>query len=177
MNAAWIGLIGALGGVLLTGLIGLATAALTHVWQRDTRQQERLDHLNEARAELRRDAYTRFLVASDALWESVLAQEIHEYDVSGSADLYQRLRTLGTSGGKHFDEFDASYLQVKLLCGVGVEDELAGFHEWFVAQLATALQESDILSSPVLRGLEDARQPLIAAMKAEQRSDLGFAPD
>jgi hypothetical protein len=170
VDPAWIGVIGALGGVLVTGLIGLVTAVLNHRWQRDARGEERTDHVSETRAGLRRDAYTRFLVSTDALTDFLITQPIREDD---GADFAERLRTLRQSSKQEFDEFDGSYVQVKLLCGPEVEAALTTFHNWYIQQCATAIRESDAMNSDALNGMERKREPLIEAMKAEQEADLG----
>ena len=168
MDPAWIGAIGALGGVLVTGLIGLLTAALNHRWQRDARDEERFEQVSETRAGLRRDAYTRFLVSTDTLTDFLITQPIRQ----DGADLAERLRAIRQSGTQEFDEFDGSYIQVKLLCGPEVEAALTAFHNWYIEQFGTAMRASDVMNSKAFSGMERQREPLIEAMKAEQENDL-----
>jgi hypothetical protein len=172
MSSAWIGVVGALGGVVITSVVGLATAAVNHGWQEDTRRWERADRLHENRAELRRDAYTSFLIATDAVADLVLTQPVADAKEVDEPDyLNKRLRTLRTNG-THLEEFDAALIHVKLLAGEDVIVALTSFHEWFVRESAAALRQSDALASSSLRDLEEARQPLVEAMKAEQEADL-----
>jgi hypothetical protein len=63
----WVGVVGALGGVIVTGLIALATAGLSHRWERAAARDERTLGAREARATLIRDAYTRWVVAVNAI--------------------------------------------------------------------------------------------------------------
>jgi hypothetical protein len=59
-TVAWFTLAGALGGVLITGAIGLATAMLNHRWQTRGREQQRLvQHGAQVRQE-RRETYTAY---------------------------------------------------------------------------------------------------------------------
>jgi hypothetical protein len=70
---AWFALGGALGGVLLTGVIGLATAILTHRWQAQATSQQILDeHAVRLRQE-RRESYATYWSA----WNR-LAYELRE---------------------------------------------------------------------------------------------------
>jgi hypothetical protein len=171
VDPAWIGVIGALGGVLVTGLIGLVTAVLNHQWQRESRNEERRDNVNDARAALRREAYTRFLVSTDVMTDFLLTQPARSEQASTS-DITERLRAIRLNGKKEFDEFDSSYIQVKLLCGKGVEEALIPFHDWFVDQFGAAVRQSNVLRSTAFDGMETEREPLIEAMKVEQEADL-----
>jgi hypothetical protein len=63
ISEAWIGVFGALGGVIITGAIGLLTARMNHTWEREKQH----DDLLMKRSELRRDAYSRLLTASQAI--------------------------------------------------------------------------------------------------------------
>ncbi len=66
-TSAWFALGGALGGVLITGVIGLATAILTHRWQTQaTERQLRNDHVGRLRQE-RRECYAAYWSAWDRL--------------------------------------------------------------------------------------------------------------
>ncbi len=59
-TAAWFTLAGALGGVLLTSAVALATAILNHRWQAQSAQQQlRQEHVQQLRQE-RRETYARY---------------------------------------------------------------------------------------------------------------------
>ncbi|MFI5897557.1 hypothetical protein ACIA5D_46470 [Actinoplanes sp. NPDC051513] len=68
---AWFALAGALGGVALTGAVGLGTAALTHRWNEQARS--RAAHEEEARAmrNQRREACHHYLVATNSFYQAV----------------------------------------------------------------------------------------------------------
>lgn len=70
-SSAWFVLAGALGGVALTGAIGLSTAALTQRWNERTRVQA--DREQEARIirDQRREACHSYLVATNSFYQAV----------------------------------------------------------------------------------------------------------
>ena len=62
-TVAWFTLAGALGGVLVTSVVGLTTAALNHRWQaRDAENARLLQHGAQVRAE-RRESYAAYWLA------------------------------------------------------------------------------------------------------------------
>lgn len=66
-SSAWFALGGALGGVLLTGVIGLTTAVLTHRWQSQATSRQILDeHAVRLRQE-RRETYAAYWSAWNRL--------------------------------------------------------------------------------------------------------------
>jgi hypothetical protein len=67
VNTAWIGLVGALGGVLLTGAIGLITAVLNRKWQVAAAERDRQYRTTDRLYDLRREAYVRYLQAAQAM--------------------------------------------------------------------------------------------------------------
>ncbi|MEV4626811.1 hypothetical protein AB0J90_11050 [Micromonospora sp. NPDC049523] len=70
----WSTVIGTLGGVAVTALFGLVTAYFTHRWQQERVQQEQqLVAQRELRA-ARRDAYARYLVSAQRVFDTAKAQ-------------------------------------------------------------------------------------------------------
>jgi hypothetical protein len=66
-SAAWFTLVGALGGVLLTSAVALATAVLNHRWQAQRAERElREEHVRQLRQE-RRETYLRYWSAWNRL--------------------------------------------------------------------------------------------------------------
>src|SRR5437016_2990531 len=102
ISTAWVGVIGALGGVIVTGLIGLVTAVLNHRWQRASAHEERSHTAREAQAALRREAYVRYLAATDALEGFVITRPPLPRGTSASEG-WQRLRALREGDSKVFD--------------------------------------------------------------------------
>lgn len=169
---AWIGLIGALAGVVATGVIGISTAALTHRWQEGARKSARADGLRESGATLRRDAYIRFLVAADALTDYVLAQPPGAGDLKRQSDIRERLRTLRMAGDSQFAEYFAARFQVNLVAGKQVNVIFEEFVGWMNGQIGIAVGQADPLESGAFDHLSEKRTQLVAAMRTEQESDL-----
>ena len=67
MGQAWVALVGALGGVLLGGVMSLSTATFTHRWQLSERQDERSERMRNKREE----SSVAFLLAADRFLSEV----------------------------------------------------------------------------------------------------------
>lgn len=89
---AWFALVGALGGIVLTGGITLTSAVLNHRWSE--RASERSSHEQEAReiAERLRGVFHDYLVATNAYYHAV--HQMHE---------------LGSSRGDNYDKLARAY--------------------------------------------------------------------
>jgi hypothetical protein len=68
---AWVGVIGAVGGVTVTGTLALATAWLNHRWEREEHGAEHVREQSAAQGQLRREAYSRYLVAMNTLSDRI----------------------------------------------------------------------------------------------------------
>jgi len=170
VDPAWIGVIGALGGVAITGVIGLLTALLNHGWQEDTRESERLDRIDDSQATLRRDAYTRYLVASDRLTDFLLTQPSQPgpVDLADKAMILARLKAARLGGDEHFVEYNSALLQASILAGETVASLLREFEQWMTLQIATSVMQGDALDSPAFNGFDAKRVTLITEMRAEE---------
>ncbi len=166
VSTAWIGVIGALGGVIVTGVIGLVTALLNHRWQESERRQSRSERLSETRAELRRDAYVRFLVAAQTMGDHLLIQT-----PESGGDPFEAMRSMRAAEPKIFDEFDASERAMRLLGGERVIEELDRYREWFDNASRTAILSKNPLLE-AFNGWPEAEGKLIEAMRREQEDDL-----
>jgi hypothetical protein len=62
-TVAWFTLAGALGGVLITGVVSLATLTLTHRWQGQGAERRRLQDHNTLVRQERRDSYAAYWLA------------------------------------------------------------------------------------------------------------------
>lgn len=62
-TVAWFTLAGALGGVLITGVISLATFTLNHRWQAQGAERQRLQDHNTLVRQERRDSYAAYWLA------------------------------------------------------------------------------------------------------------------
>ncbi|WP_326557829.1 hypothetical protein [Micromonospora sp. NBC_01796] len=76
----WPTVIGTLGGVAVTALLGLVTAYLTHRWQQErVRQEQQIVSHRELRA-ARRDVYARYLVSAQHAFDAAKAQYLANRD-------------------------------------------------------------------------------------------------
>jgi hypothetical protein len=172
-NSAWIGVAGALGGVVITGVIGLVTALLNHRWQGDERKEEHSARLQESRAALRRETYSRFLVASDQLVDLVLTQTPGEsVDLTDNEEMRTRIRKLRLEGDAHFIQYNTALLEGQLIAGEKVAVALTAFEEWMTLQVVIGLSNRDALASTAFEGVNDQRQQLVDVMRQELNADL-----
>jgi hypothetical protein len=69
--SAWFALGGVLGGVTITGALGLVTAMLNHRWGERTRISAYREQEGSAIRAQRREACHNYLVATNAFWQAV----------------------------------------------------------------------------------------------------------
>jgi hypothetical protein len=173
LSEAWIGLIGALSGVLVTGAFGLVVTVLKHRWDTGSELQQRKYRLGETRAESRRSAYIRFLNAASALGDHVLVQPPGKG--GGAKDLQkarERVRELQSSNDSCFSEYSEALLEAQMLAGARVLEELGAFDKWAIEQLVASLLEADAMNIGAFFDAEEKRMPLLSAMRDEQAIDL-----
>ncbi len=173
MGEAWIGLVGALSGILVTSFFGLVIAFLKHRWEDSSQREQRLYRLGEARAESRRGVYTRFLTAAEELGDYALAQPPHKDGRPTSLEeARQRLRELRTSGDAHFSAYNSALLEALLLAGEDVARVLDAFDSWVSDQFVAGLMAGDAAEAEAFFDMSEERVPLIEAMRREQAKDL-----
>lgn len=160
ISNTWIGVVGALGGVALTGLIALVTAVLNHRWQAETQRQERQSEGRAALAGLRRAAYTRYLTASK---EAVAYAVTRPKDLTASAE--ERLRRLRLEDPRPIAESDAAELEARLVAGDRVTKAIDVYDAQLAATIAavTASIDDEIGFGP----LSDDQRALVEAMRTE----------
>lgn len=153
----WVGLLGALGGVLITGCIGLATAWLNHRWQRESAFDERAHQQREARASLQREAYSRYLAAYEAFENHVTTVDLDDVETE---DIWPKLHKKNPAV---VDEFYAAANHARLLAGDGVLAAIEAFDEaWEGAVFGDA--DEDVIA--------EQKKELIKAMRVEQNRPL-----
>jgi hypothetical protein len=69
--SAWIALAGALGGVALTGGLGLTTAAFNHRWTEESRVRAAREQETRAMRDQAREACHNYLVATNSFYQAV----------------------------------------------------------------------------------------------------------
>ncbi len=169
LSEAWIGIIGALGGVAITGQIGLVTAVLNHRWTRQSAEEGRRNELLSKLAELRRDAYARYLVAAQVLGEELDVWEPPDRSRpdDGLTAEFRRAKT------KVVTEYDASLRHARLLATEPVVRALATYNSWMADQITEAVrawqQRSDAAPFADWDAVEGA---LVDTMRGEQGAAL-----
>lgn len=156
----WIGLIGALAGILASGIIGLATAILTHRWQRDSKREDRSREARFAQAELKREAYVCYLAASEAL-ENYLSSIAPE----PGTDITTWLDESRNANPAVWDAADAARARARLVASDEVLIGINQFEDEWVQCLVRWLTKVD---NAALDGIDNLKDELINAMRVEQ---------
>lgn len=168
-NTAWIGVVGALGGVVLTSVIGFITAILNHRWQDASSRDDRSYKWRESKSSLRREAYARFLVAAQ-----ILGDEFGTFEpaAGGPSDPEARMLALRARDPGKFVEFDGSERHARLLAGDEVVRALDEHSNWFVGQCLMALSSDEPTSLEAFNDWTQIEGQLINAMKREEATDF-----
>lgn len=165
VSSAWVGVIGALGGVAITGLIGLATAILNHGWTVRSSYDERATDVRLKRADLRRAAYARYVSAYDNVRDAVEAIGLLPEEERRDFDLhswYQEHPEL-------LRQMQSAEAEARILAGDAVLAKLDLFVETGVAYLGGLPVDFSLSDEPV----SEAKKALLLAMRTEQATDLG----
>jgi hypothetical protein len=120
MSDAWIGVVGALGGVAITGVIALVTAYLNHRW---SGEQFDLD-LRLKRSELRRSAYGAYLVAAQLFFDELDMWTPKHMSVDNMQRVYK------DELGESTRAFQSASELALLLAGDEVIPHIEAFEEW-----------------------------------------------
>jgi hypothetical protein len=161
-GSAWFALAGALGGVALTGVIGLVTAVLTHRWGEQARAQADRKELMRAMRDQRREVCHGFLVATNSFWDAL-------------DQLYQR-----SCRGEEIDEIDSfehlraanavmqnAYVDLTITCGAQVRRLADHYHAKLYALRPVAQAAEKANWSTLNESQRQAREDLRDAMRAE----------
>lgn len=165
MSNAWIGVVGALGGVILTGLLGLATAVLNHRWTAQAARSQRRYDVALKRAETRRVAYARFLGATDNVRDAAETAE-PPVDTSDRGKLAVWYRTEPDL----FREMQVADSEAKIVASDAVFSAMEAFEEALANFLNAVFDDPDNADSGLVW---ETHGELLAAMRAEQAGDLG----
>jgi hypothetical protein len=159
----WAVVAGTLGGVAVTGTLGLRTAKLNHRWQREAREETR----RQARGDLRRDAYVAYLVQSQQLIDETAAW----MDSAGAAlPQEDRMRAYVVALGPSAHRHDACERRAMLVAGPRVREALATYRDWFRQATAQVLSEQ----SPGFSGEDEREKPLVDVMIEEIDADMAI---
>jgi hypothetical protein len=69
--SAWFALVGVLGGVTVTGVMGLATATLNHRWEEQRHISTHRELEGRVIRDQRREACHDYLLATNAFWQAM----------------------------------------------------------------------------------------------------------
>jgi hypothetical protein len=155
----WIGLIGALGGVIATALFALVTATLNHRWQQTSRTEDREHAALKEKAEVRREAYTRYLAAMEVL--DTCLDTLESGSGKSAAEYLEEMRKAEPVA---FDEHDRAFVCAQLVASARVYDELEKYATLWGEQLVVALVSGNPRDIDSWR---DLRRSLLEAMRAD----------
>jgi hypothetical protein len=157
--SAWFALAGALGGVALTGLLGLVTAVLTHRWAEqarvDTYRKEEMRVIRDQRREVSHN----FLVATNLFWQAL--DQLYQKACRGEeVDSFEHLRAANSA-------MQDAYVDLTITCGAGVRNVADVYHQKLY-DLRPAAQAADKDNWPDLNEKQrQARRDLREAMRVE----------
>jgi hypothetical protein len=152
---AWFALGGALGGVTLTGAMGLWPASLTHRWSLSSQREEESRVIRDQR----RETCHNYLLAVNSLFQAI--DQLHLILIRGEeVDPDERIRPAILA------QQDA-YVYLTISCGADVR-ELAHQYNGKLYDLLRTAQQSDINAwNEKYRESYEARRRLREAMRAE----------
>jgi hypothetical protein len=174
LSDAWIGVVAALGGVALTGLIALATATLNHRWTASATRETRTHELGAQLAEVRRVAYARFLAAWQNFRESLDATTPPDEAKLKAVRYEELVAEWFIAHGELMRDYHTANAEAILVAGGGVFNALEAFDEAagkYVFAVVTSHGESRTASG---KDLDDTRAALVQAMRQEQSTDLAM---
>jgi hypothetical protein len=173
LDPAWAGVIGALGGVLLTSLVAIATALLNHSWETDDRRIARSERLAEERVAARRTAYASYIAASDTLIDALMfSHEAAPPELAVEDFTIARLRGMRAGADEVMDRFISAEAESRLLAGEDVLAAIESHSEWVNKQGAKAVSAPDPAKSKAFHGKDKVLRTLQDAMRSELQADL-----
>lgn len=132
--SAWFALGGVLGGVTLTGLIGLVTAGLNHRWGEQTRIAAYREQEVTTIWDQQREACHGYLVATNWFYQAI-AQAYQRACRQGQIDVDEHVRESLTA-------LQDAYVYLTISCGARVRD-LARVYNMALYDLRNAAQSAD----------------------------------
>jgi hypothetical protein len=158
VNPAWIGLIGALGGVIVTASAAIVTSLLT---QRSAAQQQRQQRQDTRRKELQQ-IYVAFLLAAQRFYAHVSTLDLATLpELRDEKALRLHLESLVDPTIR--TALEESSTTAQLLSGEGLYDVLSSFLTGILDEaLAIALT-----GQPKHGGYDELAKPLLRSMRGE----------
>ena len=158
-GSAWFALAGALGGVALTGVIGLVTAVLTHRWSEQARTEAERKELMRTMRDQRREVCHDFLVATNLFWDAL--DRLYQRACRGeTVDSFEHLRATNTT-------MQNAYVDVTITCGARIRRLADSYHAklYELRPVAEAAEKDNWAS--LNENQRQVRNDLRDAMRAE----------
>jgi hypothetical protein len=173
-EAAWFGLVGALGGVSLTGIIGAGTAALTHRWTTSSSREQRESERAVALADRRLTMYTQYFSRAKAFREAVEDAYDDPEWVESIIPLTgeRRLKAFRARAAEVVQEFDTASTQAELVATEQARQALKAFEDWVTSELVRITRISDPrVESIRFVGAVQAGAALVEATRRDVQED------
>jgi len=157
--SAWVVLAGALGGVALTGALGLVTAAQTHRWNERTRVQTAREQEVRDLRDQRRQASHSYLVATNEFYLAV--DQVYLKSGRGEhpdPDEHRRAE---------MKELQNAYVELTITAGAEVRKRARAYNKALYALEKAAQQADQHAWSELEPETHRARNHLREAMRAE----------
>jgi len=157
--SAWFALAGVLGGVTLTGVIGLVTAGLTHRWGEQARVDTDREQRIRALRDQRREVCHKYLIAANSFWQAL--DRLYQTACGGEeVDPVEHLRAANTA-------LQDAYVYLTISCGADVR-QLAHSYNGSLYALRPGAQAGDETAwSELGDKTSEARENLREAIRAE----------
>ncbi len=176
LSQAWAGVVGALGGVAITGLIALVTAVVNHRWTAEATREARAHEVRANRGEVRRTAYARLLAATDNMRDALLAtsENLREARASGAPSDAAAAEQETPYAWYHTNpevlrEYQTADGEARIVAGDDVFHAI-DFHGAELQAYLSALFETP--ESADITNTAAAQEAMVQAMRQEQASDL-----
>jgi hypothetical protein len=165
-ESAWVGVIGALGGVTIAGAVGLGSSALTRRWTARDRAIER----NDGTMALRREVYVRYMVATEALANAIagFAADPEWRARHVPTGVMPAITVIRNADPEAFDHYYAARNEAQLVASESVRTAIGAYADAFTAFNSWLLHASDVSDAS---DREPKMDQLIDAMRAEFASE------
>jgi len=163
MDAAWIAVLGTLGGVVVTSATGIVVNWLTVLGQRRNTDMQRSHEVAEHRRGERRETFIEYLAAYSELREKVLA--MHEQEPPTTKPLAEIYPT-------EVARFSRAYQALRIFCAspTGEAAHDCSSHLW---DLADAVRRGD--AEAIARDRDEGRR-LRRVLRTAMQQELGVTP-
>jgi hypothetical protein len=158
-TSAWFALAGALGGVALTGVLGLVTAGLNHKWGERTRVEVHREEQLRENMDRRREVCHDYLVAANSYW--LTTEQLYFKALRGEKfDRIEHMRPAITA-------LQDTYMYLTISCGVEVSNQANAYNDALFAAHGAAEEADEAKWTELYPKTLRTRVALRNAMRAE----------